>query len=99
MVEAMTVEGSLDIFWLNSSDPNVTPRYNLIFARYAGFTNGAQQPYKIVGPAALVDYLIELGFHAENAENRVQQAHQRFCVSIPNVMMPGNHLADYGLLG
>jgi hypothetical protein len=82
MVEAMTVE-EMDIFWLNSGDPNVTPRYNLIFARYAGFKDGAQQPYKITGPAALVDYLIELGFTAENAESWVQQAIGVFVFQFP----------------
>jgi hypothetical protein len=97
MVEINTVEGSLDIFWSNSGDPRATPRYDLIFARYVGFKNGAQQPNKIVGPAALVNYLIDLGFTAENAENWVRQAHRRFCVSITNVMMPDEHLADYGL--
>jgi hypothetical protein len=96
MVETMTVEGSLDIFWLNS-DSRAMPRYDLIFARYAGFKNGAQQPNKIVGTASVVNYLIELGFTAENAEGWVREAHQRFCVSIPNVMMPVQHLADYGL--
>lgn len=97
MVEINKVEGSLDILWLNSGLPGALPRYDLIFARYEGFKNGAQYPNKIAGPAALVDYLIELGFAAEDAENWVKQAHQRFCVSIPNVMMPDEHLADYGL--
>ncbi len=97
MVETMTIEGSLDILWLNAGDPGATPRYDLIFSRYAGFKNGAQQPNKIVGPAALERYLIKLGFTADDAENWAEQAHQRLSVSIPNVMMPGQHLADYGL--
>ena len=97
MVEINPVEGSLDIFWLNSGDQGATPRYDLIFARYEGLKNRAQQPNKIVGPDALVSYLIELGFTAKSAENCVKQIHQRFCVSIPNVMMPDDHLADYGL--
>ncbi len=97
MVETVTIEGSLDILWLNASDTTATPRYALIFSRYAGFKNGAQQPNNIVGHAALESYLIELGFTVEDAENWIEQTHQRISVSIPNVMMPGQHLADYGL--
>jgi hypothetical protein len=97
MVEAMTVEGSLDILWLNTQDRTATPRYDLIFSRYAGFKNGAQQPNKLVGPTALESYLIKLGFTAGDAKNWVKKAHERVSVSIPNVIMPGQHLADYGL--
>jgi len=98
MAETMTVEGSLDILWLNAADTTRTPRYDLIFSRYdAGFRNGAQQPNKMAGPDTLESYLIELGFTAEDAENWVKQAHQQVSVSILNVMMPGKHLADYGL--
>jgi hypothetical protein len=97
MIDSMTVEGSLEILWLNAGDPRVTPRYDLIFSRYAGFKNGAQQPGKVVGPAALVSYLINLGFTAEDAQNWVKQVHQKLSVSIRNVMLPDQHLADYGL--
>ncbi len=97
MVETMTVEGSLDILWLNAGDPRAIPHYDLIFARYAGFKNGAQQPNKIVGPAALESYLITMGFTAENAVGWVKQAQQQTSVSIPNVMMATQHLADCGL--
>lgn len=95
-MNSVTVEGSLDILWLNA-ETTATPKYDLIFATYAGFRNGAQQPNKKVGPVALESYLVELGFSAEDTENWLKQVHQHVSVSIPNVMMPGEHLVDYGL--
>jgi hypothetical protein len=97
MIEAMAVEGTLDILWMNTADKTATPRYDLIFARYAGFKNGAQQSNKIIGTYALKAYLIDLGFAVENAEFWAKQASQKFAVSIPNVMMPGDRLTDFGL--
>jgi hypothetical protein len=97
MPEAMTVEGSLDILWINSTDTSATPRYDVIFSRYAGFKNGAQQPNKITGRAVLEDYLTGLGFTSGDSKNWVRRAHDRISVSIPNVIMPDQLLADYGI--
>jgi hypothetical protein len=46
IIETMAVEGSLGVLWLNAPDTTATPRYALIFSRYAGFKNGAQQSLK-----------------------------------------------------
>jgi hypothetical protein len=100
MIETMnpTVEGSLDIHWMNCTSPTAAPRYNLFFLRYADFKGGAQQPNSILGAAALEGYLVELGFAVENARSWIKQIHTTGdTVSIPNVMMPRQHLADYGL--
>lgn len=98
MKTIMTVEGSLDILWRNAADPRVTPRYALIFSRYdQAFRNGAQQPNDIAGAGTLENYLVKIGFVPEDAAEWIKRAHEKITVSIPNVMMPGKHLADYGL--
>jgi hypothetical protein len=94
-VVVMSIEGSLDIMWMN---PDVlgTPRYNLFFARYANFRNGAQQPYEIVGDEALENYLVRLGFTVEDAKHWIDKVHhERNAASIPNVWMPDERLVDY----
>ena len=99
MVETVspTVEGSLDIRCTNWTDEKATPRYNIFFLRYGNFKNGAQKPNPIVGTGGLEHYLIELGFTAENTKNWIKQIREMHSVSIPNVMMPKQRLAAYGL--
>lgn len=93
-----TVEGSLDIHWMNGQSPTATPQYHVFFLRYANFKSGAHQPNVIIGASALKSYLVEIGFVVENAKKWVEQIHATGkTVSIPNVMMPQAHLADYGL--
>lgn len=98
-IEAMTstIEGSLDIRWINFEDPRATPRYDLLFSRYKDFKNGAQQPYHLVETPALERYLTRLGFTAEDAKVWVSKTHEKAGVSIPNVHLTAEHLADFGL--
>lgn len=99
MVEAIgrRVEGRLDIAWVNCNAPQSTPRYDLIFMRYANFKSGAQKPNSIVGTDALETYLIKVGFDAGDARDWIRKINENNIVSIPNILMPEQHLADYGL--
>jgi hypothetical protein len=93
-----TVEGSLDIYWMNCTSQTAAPQYNLFFLRYANFKGGVQQPNAIIGDAVLEVYLVKLGFAVQNARNWIEQIRKTgHTVSIPNVMMPQQHLADFGL--
>jgi len=90
-----TVEGSLDIHWSNSNEASATPKYRLLFARYAGFQSGAQQTKMIVGGDALEAYLTDLGFEAEDAKAWVRKLREQVSVSIPNVILQQEQLAPY----
>ena len=99
MTEAIdhAIEGCLDIRCVNCDAAQATPQYDLIFLRYTHFMSGAQQPNRIVGTAALEAYLVKLGFTPDAAGNWIGKIHENNVVSIPNMMMPAQHLADYGL--
>jgi hypothetical protein len=90
-----TIEGSLNIFWVNQTELAATPKYQLHFVRYSGFQSGAQPSKLIVGADGLESYLTELGFTPQNARQWIAQAHENRSVSIPNVMLPEQYLAPY----
>jgi hypothetical protein len=83
--------------WVNCNAPMDTPQYNLLFLRYEGFTNGAQQPNPILGTAALGAYLTKLGFAPEYTAKWIEKLHEKNVVSISNVMMPERQLGAYDL--
>ena len=92
----MSIEGSLDILWENREQPAATPRYRLLFARYQGFRGGAQPAKHIVGPEGLESYLVEIGFTVPDARRWIKQLHEGDrSISIPNVIMPPEHMAPY----
>ena len=92
-----TVEGSLGIHWTNFHDLKAQPQYNLLFSRYKRFQNGAQQPFLLVGTPALENYLRRLGFADQNVLEWMTKTHKEHGVSIPNVVLSEEYLADYGL--
>lgn len=90
-------EGSLDIFWVNSEAPTATPHYRLLFLRYTATpSGGVLQPKWIVGDQALHAYLVEIHFTSEDASSWIEQLKEKRSVSIPNVMLASQFLADYG---
>jgi len=91
-----TVEGNLDIHWENSNDPDATPRYMLLFLSYKYFKGGAQQPERIVGDSALQAYLLDIHFTPKDAAEWIEQLKRKASVSIPNVVLASQFLAEYG---
>ena len=91
-----TVEGSLDIHWENSNDPDAPPLYRLLFLSYKYSQGGAQQPKRIVGDPMLQAYLLNIHFTPEDAADWIEKLKNRTSVSIPNVMLASQFLADYG---
>jgi hypothetical protein len=90
-------EGSLDIHWENSNEPTATPHYRLLFLRYTATpSGGALQPKRIVGDQALQAYLVEIHFTPEDAGQWIEQLKEQTSVSIPNVRLASQFLADYG---
>lgn len=89
-----TIEGSLDIVWENNTQATATPRYMLLFARYHDFRNAARAHKSIVGTEFLEAYLVEIGFTPTNAKDWIKQLSEG-SVSIPNVMMPSDQMAEY----
>ena len=95
MSTEQTIEGSLDIRWMNSEEQGATSKYALLFSRYKNFRSGAQRSKEIVGDAALKAYLIEIHFTALDATEWIKETKQRETVRIDNTMMPAKLLADY----
>ena len=83
-----TVAGTLHILWENDIQPEVTPRYRLLFDRYKDFKSPAQQSKRPLGKHRLESYLHNIGYTLEDARHWIEQVHQKQYVSIPNVMMP-----------
>ncbi len=90
-----TIEGSLDILWTNFNEAQSAPHYDVLFARYENFQNGAQRPKPIAGADALKNYLVGLGFDAENANDWIKKLSEKRSVSIPNVMLTAVQIAPY----
>ncbi|HEY2544622.1 MAG TPA: hypothetical protein VGI46_01005 [Candidatus Acidoferrum sp.] len=91
-----TAEGTLDVRWENYPDSRVTPKYALLFARYKGFKNGAQQAKRLIGDDALESYLIKINFIPQDAKNWVKLAKEKPSVPITNVLLPTQFLGDFG---
>jgi hypothetical protein len=98
------VEGSLDVLWETCADPTSTPIYKLRFLSYTNFAHGGQPFLRIVSTEALKSHLVGLGYSPEVCEGWINRVHEKgsasMCThSIPNVMMPRQYLAAYGLQG
>ena len=91
-----TVEGTLDIFWENSEDRVAIPKYRLVFCRYVAFLGGAMQPNRLIGDESLSSHLLSLNFTSERVKAVTKQVKRDRSASIPNVMMPLQHLPQYG---
>lgn len=95
--EEKLIEGTLSILWTNFNERQSAPRYDILFSRYEGFRGGAQRPYAIVGTDALKNYLVGIGFEAENTNNWIKRFSEKRSVAIPNVMLSEKQIAPYTL--
>ena len=89
------IEGTLSISWTNFSELRSTPRYNVLFSRYENFQNGAQRPNPIIGSDVLKNYLVGIGFDAENANDWITKLGEKRGISIPHVMLTEKQIAPY----
>jgi hypothetical protein len=69
------IEGDLEIHWANNYDLGATPRYQIRFRPYQGFSGGAQKSVEFVGDATLTNYLVSQQGAQMPDERRQKRAH------------------------
>jgi hypothetical protein len=79
----------------SSFNSAATPRYDVLFARYENFQNGAQRPNPITGTDALGRYLPQLNFDVEHANDWIKKLSEKRSVSIPNVLLTEQQITPY----
>jgi hypothetical protein len=91
-----TVEGSLDVLLANHSEILSAPEYRLLFLRYEEFKRGAQQSSQMRGIESVAIYLAELRLPVGVIIKIIGHLLEKQSVSIPNILMPVQHLEAYG---